>query len=171
MVWMHLQSRLQATVAALALNFNKASGSKLEYHGEAFRTACSNFDPTRYVSNATVTNHEFVAAGTTLLFPGNDPSCARPNQTVTVDVCRIALNISTSSKSSVILEGWFPESWTGRFLATGNGGIDGCIKYEDVNYGTTNGFATVGSNNGHNGTGGTAFYHNDEVIEDYAWRS
>ena len=113
----------------------------------------------------------FVAAGTTLQFPDNDPSCARPNQTVSVDLCRIALNISTSSRSGVIFEGWFPENWAGRFLATGNGGIDGCIKYEDVNYGAANGFSTVGSNNGHNGTGGSSFYHNDDVIEDYVWRS
>lgn len=54
---------------------------------------------------------------------------------------------------------------------TGNGGIDGCIKYEDVDYGTANGFSTAGSNNGHNGTGGSAFYQNNDVIEDYVWRS
>jgi hypothetical protein len=88
-----------------------------------------------------------------------------------VDLCRVALNISTSGRSGVVFEGWLPEGWSGRFLATGNGGIDGCIKYEDVDYGTANGFSTVGSNNGHNGTGGSAFYHNNEVVEDYVWRS
>lgn len=25
-----------------------------------------------------------------------------------------------------------PLNWTGRFLGTGNGGVDGCIQYEDV---------------------------------------
>jgi len=143
----------------------------IQYHGSNFRIACSSFKPTDYIPNATVTVQEFVEARTNIFFPGNDPSCARPNQTVSVDLCRIALNISTSSRSSVIFEGWLPEHWTGRFLSTGNGGIDGCVKYEDINYGASNGFSTVGSNNGHNGTGGSAFLHNDDVLEDYVWRS
>lgn len=33
------------------------------------------------------------------------------------------------------------------------------------------GFATVGANNGHNGTRGTSFYHNNEVVADFAYRS
>ena len=45
------------------------------------------------------------------------------------------------------------------------------IKYEDLAYTTQNGFAAVGSNNGHNGTGGLAFYRNPDVVEDFAWRS
>lgn len=45
------------------------------------------------------------------------------------------------------------------------------IKYEDIAYGAANGFATVGSNNGHNGTAGDAFYKNEDVVEDFAWRS
>lgn len=137
-----------------------------------FRTACLSFDPKKHVANIPSVNaHEFVSAGTTLQLPDNDPSCARPNQTVSIDVCRIALNISTSSRSGIIFEQWLPVNWAGRFLATGNGGIDGCLKYEDVNYGAANGFSSVGSNNGHNGTGGEAFYLNSEVVEDYVWRS
>jgi feruloyl esterase len=33
------------------------------------------------------------------------------------------------------------------------------------------GFASVGSNNGHNGTSGAAFYQNPEVVTDFAWRA
>jgi feruloyl esterase len=146
-------------------------GEFVQYHGLDFQTACLAFKPTDEVPNSQVNVQEFVPAGTNIFFPDNDPSCARPNQTASVDVCRIALNISTSSRSSIIFESWLPSGWTGRFISTGNGGIDGCIKYEDINYGTTNGFAAVGSNNGHNGTGGIAFYHNDDVLEDYVWRS
>ena len=135
-----------------------------------FSSACMGFEPLKYVQNAAVNAHEFVTAGTTLQFPFSDPSCA-PNQTVSVDVCRIALNISTSDRSGIIFESWLPRNWTGRFLATGNGGIDGCIKYDDINYGNTNGFSAVGSNNGHNGTGGKAFLNNPEVVKDYVYRS
>lgn len=167
---MHL-SYCVAVALSILLNSTPARGGNIVYHGTDFRTTCSTFEPTRYVANATVTAHEYVAAGTTLLFPGNDPSCARPNQTVSVDLCRVALNLTTSSRSGVVFEGWLPEKWSGRLLVTGNGGIDGCIKYEDVDYGTANGFSTAGSNNGHNGTGGSAFYQNNDVIEDYVWRS
>ncbi|KAH8660651.1 Tannase/feruloyl esterase [Tricladium varicosporioides] len=137
----------------------------------SFRGKCLAFEPSKYLQNATVNALEYVRAGTTLQFPLNDPTCNRANQTVSVDVCRIALNITTSSRSSVISEVWLPGTWSGRFLATGNGGIDGCTKYEDMNYGVKYGFATVGSNNGHNGTSGLAFLHNDEVLQDYVWRA
>jgi feruloyl esterase len=136
-----------------------------------FSTACLDFEPLNYVPNAAVNAHEFVTAGTTLQFPDTDPSCGIFNQTVAVDICRIALNISTSDRSGIIFESWLPRNWTGRFLATGNGGIDGCIKYDDINYGSKNGFSAVGSNNGHNGTGGSVFLHNPDVLEDYVYRS
>jgi len=136
-----------------------------------FSTACLGFEPLKYVPDAAVNAHEFITAGTTLQFLDSDPSCAPPNQTVSVDICRIALNISTSDRSGIIFESWLPRNWTGRFLATGNGGIDGCIKYDDINYGNTNGFSAVGSNNGHNGTGGKAFLNNPEVLKDYVYRS
>lgn len=45
------------------------------------------------------------------------------------------------------------------------------IKYEDLAYGSLNGFATVGANNGKNGTTGTAFYNSPETVIDFAWRS
>jgi feruloyl esterase len=45
------------------------------------------------------------------------------------------------------------------------------IKYEDLSYGSLNGFATVGANNGKNGTAGLAFLDNSETVVDFAWRS
>lgn len=79
--------------------------------------------------------------------------------------------VATTNVSGITLEAWLPSNWTGRFLSTGNGGISGCIQYEDIAYGTSFGFATVGANGGHNGTSGKPFYHAPEVIEDFAWRS
>lgn len=40
-------------------------------------------------------------------------------------------------------------------MAIGNGGLDGdaCIHCEDMKYGSSTGFATVGTNNGHDGSG------------------
>lgn len=45
------------------------------------------------------------------------------------------------------------------------------IQYYDVAYGAGLGFATVGANNGHNGTSGKPFYQHPEVLEDFAYRS
>jgi hypothetical protein len=45
------------------------------------------------------------------------------------------------------------------------------IKYEDLAYGVAHGFATMGTNNGHNGTTAASFYQNDEVAVDFACRA
>ena len=87
---------------------------------------CSNLTPEVYAYNSTRQVLEYLPAGTNLTFSDNDPTCSRPNQTVAVDLCRVALSIPTSNRSSITFEIWLPENWSGRFLATGNGGIDGC---------------------------------------------
>ncbi|KAK8152840.1 Tannase/feruloyl esterase [Phyllosticta citrichinensis] len=123
------------------------------------------------VPNATVWFSEFVAAGTNLTFPDNTVTCDRTSQVVSNDLCRVALRVPTSNRSEISMEAWLPVNWTGRFLSTGNGGLSGCIKYEDMAYTAGLGFSTVGANNGHNGTEGTSFYKNDDIVADFAWRS
>ncbi|CAG1996813.1 unnamed protein product [Fusarium graminearum] len=138
----------------------------------SFRERCLALKPARLVHNSTLTRQEFVSAGTTLDLSDNVPSCNRRSQLVTVDLCRIALQIPTSKRSSISFELWLPQKWEGsRYLATGNGGVDGCIKYEDLGYGTSNGFATMGTNNGHNGTTAITMLNNLDVIKDFSYRS
>ncbi|KAK5160210.1 hypothetical protein LTR04_004764 [Oleoguttula sp. CCFEE 6159] len=60
------------------------------------------------------------------------------------------MKVATSNRSEITLEAWLPTNWTGRFLSIGNGGVSGCIQYEDLAYTAGLGFATVGANNGHN---------------------
>lgn len=45
------------------------------------------------------------------------------------------------------------------------------MKYEDLAYTTANGFAAMGTNNGHNGTTGVTFLGNPDILEDYAYRA
>ncbi|RAK99958.1 tannase and feruloyl esterase [Aspergillus ibericus CBS 121593] len=135
-----------------------------------FRTRCQSFLPQLDIYNA-IGFAEYIPAGTNLTFPYNDASCNRPSQIIPVDMCRLALSVETSNRSGMTMEVWLPQTWTGRFLGTGNGGIDGCIKYEDLAYGIATGFATVGSNNGHNGTTAVSFYENEDILADYAWRA
>jgi hypothetical protein len=91
-----------------------------------FQQSCLSFTPELYVENSTRQVLEYVPAGTNLTFPYNDPTCDRPNQVVSADLCRVALSIPTSTRSSITFEIWLPAIWSGRFLATGNGGLDGC---------------------------------------------
>lgn len=139
---------------------------------------CLNLADTLVLPNTTIQLTEIVPGNTTLFFSDNDPSCNRPSQNVPVDLCRVVTVISTAtttsnstSHGSISLEAWLPLAWNGRFLGTGNGGLNGCIQYEDVAYGTSRGFATVGSNNGHNGISGSPFLGNPAAVEDYVRRS
>ncbi|KPM44575.1 putative feruloyl esterase B-2 [Neonectria ditissima] len=123
------------------------------------------------IANTTVWFSEFIKAGTNLTFPDNHRTCSRPSIVVSKDLCRVALRVETSEQSEISLEAWLPAKWNKRFLSTGNGGWGGCIQYEDLEYTTSLGFATVGANNGHNGTSGAPFLNAPEVVKDFAWRS
>ncbi len=45
------------------------------------------------------------------------------------------------------------------------------IKYPDLAYGSAHGFATLGTNNGHNGASARAMLNNEDVIIDYSYRA
>ena len=157
--------------AVLAAVCTLSAASAQAYGNSTFEQACLAFQPQSYVYNSTLRILEYVPSGTNLPLTGNDATCSRANQTAANNLCRVALTVPTSNRSSLIYEQWFPEVYSGRFLATGNGGTDGCIKYEELAYGAQYGFSTTGTNNGHNGSSGATFLHNNDVITDYAWRS
>lgn len=92
-----------------------------------FQQSCVSFDPASVgITNATVTEHAFIQSGTNLSLPDNDASCGSKSQVVPVDLCRVAVQITTSESSGVVVEIWLPESWNGRLVTTGNGGLGGC---------------------------------------------
>ncbi|KAF5365897.1 hypothetical protein D9757_011053 [Collybiopsis confluens] len=136
-----------------------------------FNASCHSIASQLLIQNSTVYFSELILANSTIELPDNHPTCRRPSQLILEDTCRIALHITTSSQSGINVEAWLPRNWSGRFLSTGNGGLGGCIQYEDMAYGSALGFATIGANNGHNGTGGEAFLNNEDVIADYVYRS
>ncbi|KAE9405371.1 ferulic acid esterase [Gymnopus androsaceus JB14] len=143
-------------------------------HAFDFDSACNSIaSEAASIANATIFFAEYVPAGTNLTFPDQDPTCLSTSvsQVVLTDMCRVALNVSTSDRSGITMEAWLPRNWTGRFLSTGNGGLDGCIQYIDLAYTTAQGFATVGANNGHNGTSGEPFSNNSDILADFVYRS
>lgn len=136
-----------------------------------FRTACTSLADSLDITGVDVSLVQFVANGTTISFPDSDASCGRPSQGVTADLCRVALHVPTSNRSGISMEAWLPRDWSGRFLSTGNGGLGGCIQYEDIEYAASLGFAAVGTNNGHDGMSGASFLNNPDVIADFAYRA
>lgn len=161
-----LLSVLSFLVPAASANNNPSSVKYLT-------NRCAELVDSLSLSNTTIWTSEVFSANTTISLPDNAPDCLTPHQQVDVDVCRVTLQVVTSvtPPGELSIEAWLPLDWNGRFLATGNGGLGGCIFYQDLAYGVSQGFATIGTNNGKNGTSGEGFYQNPAVLEDFAYRS
>ncbi len=101
------------------------------------RQACSEFADSFKYDNVKIEFTRFYEAGTNISLEqtGVLATCDRPSQVTPVDICRVAMFVKTSDISNITLEAWLPSNWTGRFLSTGNGGLSGCIQYEDIAYG------------------------------------
>ncbi|KAI0112740.1 tannase and feruloyl esterase [Hypoxylon sp. NC0597] len=137
---------------------------------------CTSFSAQLSIPNATVVAYEYLLNGTVVDLPGTVESCGGPDlkANATANLCRLVLVVATTSSSKIQLEAWLPDSegWNGRFLATGNGGIGGCIDYATMQNGAGLGFAALGTNAGHNGSAGYDFFLNHpEVINDFGHRA
>ncbi|KAF7363672.1 Carboxylic ester hydrolase [Mycena sanguinolenta] len=119
------------------------------------------------LDNTTILDVAYVLGGTTVNTTGPCVDEAR----VSVPLCRVQFSTQTSPTSAIRAEAWLPDEWHGRFLGLGNGGLGGCIFYNDLEYGSSMHFATVGSNNGHDGYTGLPFLGNPEIVNDFAFRS
>jgi feruloyl esterase len=157
-MWLYLLSTLFSLAAATTTNAN-------------FKNTCASAINTFHLANTTIWTSSYVSAGTNLTFPDTNETCAQGPQLVSANMCRITMYVATTARSGISMEAWLPETWTGRFLSTGNGGLSGCIQYYDMAYGQSLGFATVGANSGHNGTSGEPFHRNEDVVIDFAWGS
>lgn len=82
--------------------------------------------PQSTVANSTGRELAFVTSGTDLAFPEQDAACNRASQVVRADLCRVAMNLTTSARSEVVTEVWLPEKWNGRLVTVAGGGLDGC---------------------------------------------
>lgn len=101
-------------------------GSLVLANQDSFQTKCTQFADKIDFPNVKVNFAEYIPGGTNLSLPDNAPSCEAPSQSVSVNLCRIAMAVSTSKSSEITLEAWFPQEYKGRFLSTGNGGLSGC---------------------------------------------
>jgi feruloyl esterase len=127
------------------------------------------------IPEVSVLNTTHVVNGLSIDLPGLVPSCTVPaygTAKATTNLCRALVNVATSESSTVRIEAWLPDEWNGRFLATGNGGTGGCIDYNNLQHGASLGFATFGTNGGHDGQSGYDFFLNKpENINDFGYRA
>ncbi|KAG6864763.1 hypothetical protein C0991_007289 [Blastosporella zonata] len=121
------------------------------------------------IENTTVLSATHITRPSNIATPGSCQSQAL----VSSSLCRVQLVINTTSSSAVHAEAWLPDIWYGRFLGLGNGGLGGCIDYSNLDYGTSLHFASIASDNGHDGTDidGTKFLNHPEVLNDFAFRA
>jgi feruloyl esterase len=112
------------TTQMLSLSF-LANWSKTVAN-EDFRTKCLSFKPE--FGDAKVERIEHLAKGSSAALPYRHQTCGGPGNSAKLaqDVCRVALRINTSDRSGIHFEVWFPRGYSGRVLATGNGGLNGC---------------------------------------------
>ncbi|KAK2925987.1 Tannase/feruloyl esterase [Fusarium oxysporum f. sp. vasinfectum] len=125
------------------------------------------------ICNGTIASAQHHSVGDVIPLPNTVASCGGSGfkANITADLCRVVVNVSTSDSSSVRIEAWLPDNWNERLLATGTGGIGGCIDFPTVQNGAQLGFASFGTNTGHDGEQGFDFFLNQaEVINDFGHR-
>jgi feruloyl esterase len=141
--------------------------------GEDFQSRCAALSSSLDLANTTVYFSQYVPGGTNISLSDTNVTCLTgpPTASVETNICRLSAFSATSDRSGINFEVWLPETWSGRFISHGNGGLSGCIDYNSLTYSSSYGFAAVSANSGHNGTSGGAFYKNIDVVADFVWRS
>ncbi|KAJ7112031.1 tannase and feruloyl esterase [Mycena crocata] len=135
---------------------------------------CLSFGTDLRIENTTILSAAYITTPSKISTPG---ICQSSASVTSAPLCRVQFVINTTSTSAVHGEAWLPDTWYGRFLGVGNGGLGGCVDYVALDYGTSLHFATVGTDNGHDGGGGLdpgdahQFLNHPEVINDFAFRA
>ncbi|KAL5505046.1 hypothetical protein ACEPAH_7709 [Sanghuangporus vaninii] len=156
-VFLHL-----STLIGLALGL-PATGAQA-----ANSSACTALATTDFSSlNTTILNATYYDSPATVSTLGTCITQA----TLNASLCRIQYVVNTSNISAITGEAWLPDDWNQRFVALGNGGLNGCIDYANLNVGSSKGFAAIASNNGHDGDTGKFFANNTEVLADFTSRA
>jgi len=87
--------------------------------------------------------------------------------------CRVVAEAAPSADSDIKMEVWMPASgWNGKFRGQGNGGFAGEIDYTSLALAVSQGYASGGTDTGHEGSGTDASWalgHPEKVI-DYGYR-
>ena len=116
--------------------------------------------------DATVSTAELVSSGS-VTPPYGGPVTGLPA------FCRVRGILRPTSDSVIRFEVWMPvNDWNHRFLGAGNGGFAGSISYSEMGDNLKRGFATAGTDTGHQGDAQDASwaYRHPEKIVDFGYR-
>lgn len=133
----------------------------------AYAADCSAMKQLK-LPDTTITTAERVSSGK-LTAPGID----KPFHDLPV-FCRVNGVFRPSADSDIRFEVWLPEKdWNQRFLGVGNGGFAGSIGYQSLAGNLRRGFATAGSDAGHQGKAEDASWslRHPEKTKDFGWRA
>lgn len=87
--------------------------------------------------------------------------------------CRVVAIAKPTNDSEIHLEVWLPtpEAWNGKFVGTGNGGYSSAFSIADMARALSRGYATAGSDTGHQGADLKFGSGHMEKIEDWGFRA
>ena len=118
--------------------------------------------------NARIDSAQLVAAGA-FVPPAGGATTVYQNLPA---FCRVAATLSPTSDSDIKTETWLPAAgWNGKFLAVGNGGWAGTIRYPDLAAAVAAGYAGASTDTGHTGASADFALGHPEKIIDFAHRS
>jgi len=136
-------------------------------------TPCENLTNLQLV-DTTVTSAAVVPEGSP---PKIEEFGGFPNRPPQADIpahCRVQLDLRPTSDSLIKMELWLPtENWNGKFMGVGNGFFAGSIqgKMFDMPEALRLGYATAGTDTGHQEQGGNWAIGHPEKMIDFAYRS
>jgi hypothetical protein len=86
--------------------------------------------------------------------------------------CRVAATLAPTTDSAIAIEVWMPAAgWNHRFQGVGNGGFAGTISYGAMADALRLGNATVSTDTGHMGPGGSFGMKHPEKVADWGYRA
>lgn len=130
-------------------------------------TPCESLT-TLTLADARITSAELVPEGPA-------PARGRGNGSANIPAhCRLVVVLEPTSDSLINMELWLPtENWNGKFMGVGNGGFAGSIQglANDMPQALRLGYATAGTDTGHQDSGGSWAIGHPEKMIDFAYRS
>ena len=89
------------------------------------------------------------------------------------EFCRVTAVSRPANDSEIHLEVWLPPEakWNGKFEGTGNGGFSGALSYSTMADALRRGYATAGSDTGHEADDLTFGVGHPDKIDDWGWRA
>jgi len=119
-----------------------------------------------FITNTTVTAADDVAAGS------YNPS-GTPASVNLPAFCRVRGVSRPASDSEIHFELWMPprSAWNGKFQGTGNGGFSSAMSYSTMAKALNQGYATAGSDTGHEGGDLSFGVGHPEKINDWSYRA